>query len=108
MEVKYICPKCGSQLKEWEEFVFEKQYLINSKTGLKNKRLFKTDESYTGLGGLCCSKCDFVYSGYNCEDNEGNNHKYLDELFEILNDNNKIVILKGVSYGNIIRGYKRY
>lgn len=87
MENKYICPKCGSRLKAYREYIFEKQQLINPKTGQLNKKVLKTKAEKTNTpGGIECIKCDFVYYGMDATDCEGRKYRYLNELFEVLNE----------------------
>lgn len=89
MSKKYVCPRCKSQLKVYREYVFEKQQLINSKTGQVNKKIINTKaEKVDTPGGLECTKCDFIYYGLDSESNdiEGKSYGYLNDLFEILNE----------------------
>lgn len=63
MKDKYVCPLCGSQLKAWQEYVYEKQVLINTKTGKPYKKIIKTPvESLPHNCGLECTNegCEFI------------------------------------------------
>lgn len=60
---RYVCPKCGSQLRAWQEYLYEKQVLINAKTGKPYKKVLKTPtERLCHNSGLQCTndKCDFI------------------------------------------------
>lgn len=67
--MRYECPNCKSQLKFWKQYGFNKERLVNKKTGSLNKiekRSKEEFELYTQ--GLACTKCDFVY--FNVANNE--------------------------------------
>ena len=87
MKNKYVCPKCGSQLKAYREYIFEKQQLINTKTGKPNKQVKRTEAEKVDVpGGVECTKCDFIYYGLSSKSNENEEYEYLNRLFEIINE----------------------
>lgn len=84
----YECPKCQSQLKYWEEFVFHKERRINKQTGKLNKKVISSNEIELELEleqhGISCTKCDFEYYG-----NENGNditYQYLNKILEKRDD----------------------
>ncbi|MGJ0846551.1 hypothetical protein ACR77J_07675 [Tissierella praeacuta] len=87
MDNKYVCPKCDSQLKVYEEYLFQKEKTIDIKTGKPNKKITHTKPERVDLPiGLQCTKCDFIYSGYHLVSNEtpSTSYDYLNELIEDL------------------------
>lgn len=82
--MKYECPECGSQLKYWEEFVFDKERTINKNTGKLNKKINKTTEVELETSGIRCVNysCGFHYYG-NLKDSD-ERYVHLDEIFENL------------------------
>ncbi len=78
--MKYKCPKCQSQLKYWNEFMFHKERTINKYTGKLNKKITKSKELELEQHGLKCTKCDFEYYGNVSGNSEV--YKHLDYIFE--------------------------
>jgi hypothetical protein len=60
MDNKFICPKCGGNIRYWQEYSFTKTKNINPKTGkpVKTVRTSKPEIS-DGLRGFECCKCDW-------------------------------------------------
>lgn len=62
-DIRYVCPKCGSQLIVWQELICEKQRLISSNTGKVYRKYTKTElESLDHMEGIKCynESCNFV------------------------------------------------
>ena len=80
--MKYVYPKCQSQLTYWEEFVFKKERTVNKATGELNKKTRKTKEIDIETHGLACSneKCRFEYNG-NSKANQ-DHYPQLDRILE--------------------------
>ena len=57
------CPKCGNQLKLWEEYVFREERLVSKHSGKVYSNKKKTKPIDLGIAGLLCTsnKCDFEY-----------------------------------------------
>lgn len=80
--MKYVCPKCQSQLKYWEEFIITKERKINKATGKINKKITTVGEVDAVTHGLTCTneQCDFEYNGNFVANKEY--HPQLDRIFE--------------------------
>lgn len=87
MKNQYTCPKCDGQLRAYKEYVFEKLQLINKKTGKLNKKVSRTEPEKVDVpGGVECVECDFIYYGLDSKSNYGEEHEYLNRLFQIINE----------------------
>ena len=65
---KYVCPKCGSQLKVWQEYIFTKEAKVNPNTGKIYKTVTKTPiEENNDMAGFMCTNenCDFLINTIN-------------------------------------------
>ena len=55
MNKKYVCPKCGSQLKVWQERIYYRESKVNPYTGKLNKTINNTKhEDNIGMCGFEC------------------------------------------------------
>jgi len=42
---KYVCPICRGKLKFWQEYIFNRERLVNIYTGKLNKKSFKSNST---------------------------------------------------------------
>jgi len=78
--MKYECPKCQSQLKYWEEILFDKERTINKRTGKLNKKVTRSNEIELEQHGISCTKCDFHY--YGNENGNDVDYEHLNAIFD--------------------------